>query len=337
MNRSLNILFTYKSIDSYPQRCLEEEFLAKISSISPEINVNVADLSQVDNMEIKNENFEKILSETEIIFGHRLPHDVVKRAPKLKWFQAMSAGVDMLLDNELRRSRVIITNMRGLASRPIAEMVFSMILMLAKRLHQCIKQQELHQWRQFGPGSLSGKTTGIIGFGSIGREVARLAKAFDMRVVAADYKYKSNARHRNLEKLYPHEKLDELLSESDFVVISVPLTEQTRGLISLKQLQIMKKSAYLINVARGPIVDEEALIQALRQNLIAGAALDVFNTEPLPENSSLWDLPNLIITPHIAGYVENYHQKATSLFCENLRRYINGKRLINVVNKKLGY
>lgn len=337
MRRNLNILFAYKSVDSYPQHCLEEEFLTQIRAVSPGINISVADLSQVDNMEIRNEDFEKILSETEIIFGHRLPHDVVKRAPKLKWFQAMSAGVDMLLNDELRRSKVIITNMRGLASRSIAEMAFSMILTLAKKLRKCIRQQELHQWRQFGPASLSGKTIGIIGFGSIGKEVAKLAKAFDMRIVAADYKYKSNARHRNLEKLYPPEKIDELLAESDFVVISVPLTEQTRGLISLEQMQIMKKSAYLINVARGPIIDENALIEALQQNLIAGAALDVFNTEPLPENSLLWDLPNLIITPHIAGYVENYHQKATSLFCENLRRYINGKRLINVVNKKLGF
>lgn len=178
---------------------------------------------------------------------------------------------------------------------------------------------------------------GIVGLGSIGREVARLAKAFGMRVIATRRSAKLISRARYVDILLPREHQIELLSDSDFVVLTLPLTPETRRLIGEKELRAMKSTAYLINVARGGIVDEEALIHALNARWIAGAGLDVFATEPLPADSRLWELPNVIFTPHIGGATEDYVLRATKVFHENLRRYLNGKKLLNVVDKKKGY
>jgi len=176
-----------------------------------------------------------------------------------------------------------------------------------------------------------------VGLGHIGREVARLAKAFGMEVMATRRSAKPGARARYVDKLLTPEQLPQLLSNSDFLVLSLPATPGTRKLIGEKELRTMKPTAYLINVARGAVIDEEALIRALKGNWIAGAGLDVFSAEPLPSDSKLWELPNLIFSPHISGNLDNYYKLSTELFCENLRRYVNGKRLFNVVDRKKGY
>jgi len=158
-----------------------------------------------------------------------------------------------------------------------------------------------------------------------------------MRVVATRRSVKQVARARNVDLLLPRERLSQLLSDSDFVVLTLPLTSETKGLIGEEELRNMKATAYLINVARGEIIDEEALVRALDEHWIAGAGLDVFSTEPLPTDSKLWELPNVIFSPHVAGGMEDYFVRATELFCENLRRYLCGKKLLNVVDKKKGY
>jgi len=187
------------------------------------------------------------------------------------------------------------------------------------------------------PKVLRSKTVGIVGLGNIGREVARLAKAFGMRVVATRRSVKRVARAKYVDILLPREQLLRLLSESDFVVLSLPFTSETNKLIGEKELRTMKPTAYLINIARGNIVDEEVLIRALDEHWIAGAGLDVFATEPLPPDSRLWEFPNVIFSPHIAGGMEDYNIRTIELFCENLRRYLSGKNLFNVIDKKKGY
>ena len=174
-----------------------------------------------------------------------------------------------------------------------------------------------------------------MGLGSIGRAVAKLAKGFGMRVVAVDVRQAARARYVDL--MLPVKLLSRLLTESDFVVLTLPLTSETYRLIGEEELRVMRATAYLINVSRGNIVDEAALIRALNEHWIAGAGLDVFATEPLSPESKLWELPNVIFSPHVAGEMEGYNIIATELFCENLRNYLNGRKLVNVVDKKKGY
>jgi phosphoglycerate dehydrogenase-like enzyme len=201
----------------------------------------------------------------------------------------------------------------------------------------CFQLKQEKQWKHFTPTGLRSKTLGIVGLGNIGREVARLAKAFGMRVVATRRSAKQVAQARYVDVLLPREQLPQLLSDSDFVVISLPLTPETNEFIGEEELRTMKSTAYLINIARGNIVDEKALIRALDEKWIAGAGLDVFAREPLPTDSKLWGFANVILSPHVAGDMEDYKERATKLFCENLRRYMSGKKLLNVVSKRKGY
>jgi phosphoglycerate dehydrogenase-like enzyme len=180
------------------------------------------------------------------------------------------------------------------------------------------------------------KTLGIIGIGHIGREIARLGKAFHMRVIAVRRSSK-NTGIRYVDQVLNRNQMPELLSQSDFVVLSLPATPESIRMIGEKELRSMKPSAYLINIARGTVIDEDALIKALQEGWIAGAGLDVYTTEPLPASSQLWELPNVIINPHVGGFIDTYSAQATQLFCDNLQRYLNGKKLLNIVDKKKCY
>lgn len=320
---------------------LDAASLERIKSVSS--RVRVTDASELLRAETKGDaaaakELDALLAETEVIYGFRLPQDLVRRAPKLKWVQVMSAGVDRFLkDEEFRNSRVVLTNVSGIHAVPIGEFVLGLMLMFAKGAPQCFEMKRQKQWGRFMPAVLRSKTVGIVGLGSIGREVARLSKAFGMRVVAVRRRSQRTGRARYVDLLLPPERLRELLAQSDFVVLALPLTPETKGLIGEAELRSMKPTAYLINIARGEIVDEAALVRALEEGWIAGAGLDVFATEPLPSESRLWELPNVVFSPHIAGGMEDYVQRATEVFCENLRRYLDGKRLLNVVDKRRGY
>jgi D-2-hydroxyacid dehydrogenase (NADP+) len=278
------------------------------------------------------------LSRGEILYGwaRLLPERVLARAPGLKWIQLMSAGVDELPD-EIMRSPVAVTSASGLHGVPIGEFVLEIMLMFVKKAPLCFRMKQEKQFQGFRPGLLRGQTMGVVGLGHIGREVARLAKAFGMRVIATRRSGAQGARARHVDILVPPERLQVLLKESDFVVLALPLTAQTRGLIGEQELRAMKPEAYLINVARGAVVDEDALIRALEQNRIAGAGLDVFSTEPLPPDSRLWELPNVIFSPHVSGIMPGYLVRATELFCDNLKRYLSGRRLRHLVVKARGY
>lgn len=319
---------------------VDEERLRQIALVSPNINVRrVSDLAYAERKGdlASKAKLDALLAEAEVIYGNGFPRNLMARAPKLKWIQTTSAGVDHFLSTDIGQSPVILTSASGIHATAIGEFVLDLMLMFAKQAPLRFRLKEKHEWKRFTPAVLNSKTVGIVGLGNIGREIARLAQAFGMRVIATRRSAKHVTRARHVDVLLPPEQLRRLLSESDFVVLIVPLTSETESLIGEEELRTMKPTAYLINVARGKIVDEGALIRALDENWIAGAGLDVFATEPLPTDSRLWDFPNVIFSPHIAGWMETYDMQAVELFCENLRRYLSGEKLLNVVDKKKGY
>jgi phosphoglycerate dehydrogenase-like enzyme len=319
---------------------LSESLTNQIAGVGPGIHLtSIADLMSAENGREAGarEKLDMVLADAEVIYGFRLPQNVVARSPGLKWVQMTSAGVDRSLDEDLRDSPVIMTNVRGMHAATMSEFVMGEMLMFAKGAQRCFQQKQGKQWKPFMVSTLHSKTVGIVGLGSIGREIARLAKAFGMRVLGVRRSAGKAKSGRYVDEYFPRSQLRKLLAESDFVVLILPLTSETNKIIGEDELNSMKTTAYLINVARGNVVDEQALIEALENNRIAGAGLDVFATEPLPATSRLWDMPNVIFSPHIAGGMEGYTERATDIFCENLRRYLSGQKLLKVVNKQKGY
>lgn len=325
---------------------LTEESKRLIKSVSPRINL--LDTSHLWDaprkvtspqapLDFSSPDFEAILGEAEIIFGFRPPKNVTKRAPRLKWIQGMLAGVDFWLDEPIVQSPIIVTNMRGLYTVPVAETALEMILLFAKHAPVFERQKLERKWQRVTPEVMRGKTIGIVGLGTIGKELARMVKVLGVRVIATRRKTRKAGRGHNVDLLLPAAHLPQLLEESDYVVLTLPATPETNKIIGEKALKAMKPTAVLINVGRGETVDDEALIKALKENKIGGAALDTFITEPLPPNSEYWELPNVFISPHISGVINYQERGATEIFCDNLKRYIEGKKLRNIINKKLGY
>jgi D-2-hydroxyacid dehydrogenase (NADP+) len=275
-----------------------------------------------------------MLADAEVIHGF-IPGNIMARAPKLKWINAPSAGVDRFLVPDIVAGPVILTNSRGIHHVQMGEMAFEMILMLAKKAPFFFRMSQRREWHRVVPDILRGKTLAVLGLGAIGTEVARLGKAFGMRVAALDVR--EPPPDEGVDAFFPPPALKEILSQGDYVVVTLPLTGRTRNFIGREELLSMKPTAFLVNIARGGIVDEGALAAALVEERIAGAALDVFAKEPLPPESRLWDLPNVIISPHVAGIRQDYAVLAIDLFCENLRRYLDGRDMLNVVDKTRGY
>ncbi len=330
-NKPLNIVVTIP---------MDENLVRRIIDIGTRVTiVSIFDVMYADKGgdPVAKEKLDAILSNAEIIYGYGLPVNVIARSPKLKWVQMISAGVDKFLTDEFRQSKVIMTNVRGMHAVPMGEFVLGEMLMFAKGAQHCFQQKQQKQWKPFTPSMLHSKTVGIVGLGSIGHEIARLSKAFGMRVLAVRRSEAKAKTTRYVDGIFPREQLNEMLSQSDFVVLTVPLTSETHKIIGEPEFRSMKPTAYLINVARGNVVDEEALVRALEKNQIAGAALDVFAEEPLPANSRLWDLPNVIFSPHVAGSMEGYAEQANDIFCENLKRYLAGRKLLRIVDKQKGY
>ena len=259
---------------------------------------------------------------------------LVTETPNLEWIHTISAGVEHVLFPELIESDIVLTNASGVFNVPIAETVLGYMLAVVKRLPDFLAQQRDHRWKTRRLEELRGQTVGIVGMGDIGTEVGRLCQAFGMTV-------RGLQRHPEpkeyADEVLPTRWLHDLLSRSDFVVIAAPLTEETRGMIGAPEIAAMKPDAWLVNIARGAIVDQDALIEALEAERIGGACLDVFAEEPLPEESPLWDLPNVILTPHNSWSSPHLEERAADLFLENLRRYVTGEPLLNVVDKKAGY
>ncbi|HWP84349.1 MAG TPA: D-2-hydroxyacid dehydrogenase [Terriglobia bacterium] len=261
---------------------------------------------------------------------------------KLKWIHSPMAGVTSLLVPALVASDVVVTNGRTVHSVPVAEQTLAMMFAIARRVPACVRFQDRHYWGQddsWLPGAtpfeLHGKTLGLVGMGAIGHELVPRAKALGMRAVVV--RKNVSAPAPGADRVYPRSGLREMLAEADFVVVAAPDTPENIGLIGAAELRSMKSTAYLINVARGTLVQTEALIAALNSGVIAGAALDVTDPEPLPSDHPLWGLPNVLITPHLGGASDRFWERESALLRENLRRYLAGQPLLNVVEKSRGY
>jgi phosphoglycerate dehydrogenase-like enzyme len=283
-----------------------------------------------------------LVPEADVVFGWALRRDRFPSARRLRWIHVSAAGVGPLLFPELVESEVVVTNGRGLHALSMAEHTLGVMLGFARRLHLARDAQHAHRWTQkelwLDPpemGEIHGGTLVLIGLGAVGGAIAPRAAALGLHVIAV-------RRHPAEDPAPAHEqwgtgRLGEALSRADWVVLAAPLTADTRGLIGARELAAMKPDAVLVNLGRGGLVDEPGLIEALRAGRIGGAALDVFAEEPLPAASPLWDLPNVIVTPHVSGIGPHYWERAVDLFERNLRAWLAGKPLVNVVDKRAGY
>lgn len=279
-----------------------------------------------------------VLADVEIAAG-LIPRELILNAPKLCWFQQFGAGADWLMSHpEAAERPFVLTNASGIHSIPISEHIFAFLLTFARRFHDVLGAQARREW-QAPPGEtlfeLAGKTMLLVGVGAIGERTAQLAQAFGMRVVGI--RRNPAQEVSGVDEMYGPEHLGALLPEADVVVLTVPLTEETRHMIDAEALRQMKSTAYLINIGRGGTVDEESLVQALRAGEIAGVGLDVFETEPLPEDSVLWEMDNVLITPHYSGSTPHYVERFVDIFLDNLRRFQKSEPLRNVVDKDVGY
>ena len=285
------------------------------------------------------QRLEQILKETEVILSNPVvPESIVGRAPRLKLLQLTSAGVDRLLDSPVVQSHVMVTTASGIHAVPISEYVIGAMLAFAKRFPRAMRSQQEGRWNPYWPEELEEKTVGIMGIGAIGSRVAEIAGALGMRVLAMRRSVESRQRGEGpVSEVLPPSDLPYLLQESDYVVVAVPLTPESQKMIGEAELRAMKPSAVIVNIARGAVIDEQALIRALREGWIAGAALDVFEREPLTPESPLWGMDNVLLTPHISGGTPRYMERAVDLFCDNLRRYLAGEPLRNVVDPERGY
>lgn len=261
--------------------------------------------------------------------------DAWHRVDKLQWVHVAGAGVDAVLFPDMVESRVTLTNSRGVFDRSIAEYVLGLMLVFAKDLHRTIGLQQQKKWVHRETEMLVGRKLLVVGAGSIGRTIARLARCAGMEVDAIARTARSS--DEDFRRVLSSEDLDETLPEADYVVVAAPLTAQTEGMFGAAQFERMKSSARLINVGRGPIVDESALVEALRDGQIVGAALDVFSEEPLPEDSVLWEMPQVVVSPHMSGDFVGWLEALGELFVENFRRWHRGDQLLNVVDKERGY
>ena len=336
---------------------LEPDLVEQITAVDPRIRVDVLGRDQRQLLRgfrypsereraAVAEGLQGAFAEAGVVFGFwgaelhnaiKLEGSIREVAPHLKWIQLTSAGADRLLNSGFIEEGIAVTTVSGLHATPIGEYVLCTMLMFAKGMPRTMRAQVRGEWSRFAPTELRGKTVGIVGMGHIGEEVARLSKAFGCRVIATRRSVTGSTSTGDCDELMPSSELPRLLADSDYVVLCVPLTPETRGLIGERELRAMKKTAVLVNIARGPVTVEADLIRALSEGWIAGAALDVFDQEPLPEGHALWSMENVIVTPHISGGTEIYNQRAVAIFTDNLRRYLHGEPLHNVVDPARGY
>lgn len=283
----------------------------------------------------------------EVYFGFGMPRKLFEAATsgpdaQLRWVHSASAGVRSVLYPEMVESAVLLTNSAGIHGPPIAESVVGMILYFARGFDYAVQAQLRRRWETepfyraaSAVREVAGATVGILGFGGIGREVAQRARGLGMRIVAT--KRHPEPAPEGVELLAGDDALGQLLEASDYLVVTVPDTPETRGLLSRERLAQLRPGAVLVNVARGSVVDEEALAEALRSGRLRGAGLDVFEREPLPAESPLWELPNVLLTPHVSPVTPGFWQRETELMVENIRRYLAGEPLLNSVDKRQGY
>jgi len=277
----------------------------------------------------------------DVLFATRIKPEEFARAAQLRWIQSSAVGVGPLMRPEVVQSSVVVTNARGVHSEAIAEHAIALMLAVRRSLHVAVRRQEQAEWAQTeisrAPvGTASKSRVLVVGLGSIGSRVAAMAAGLGMRVTGIRRRLDAPAV-AGVTELLPPERLRDALAAADVVILAIPRTEETRALIGPAELDVMKPNAILVNVARGRLVDEPALIRALESGAIAGAGLDAFTEEPLPPESPFWRLPNVLVSPHTAAFAGDYWAPVVDLFLENIGRFKRGQPLVNVVDKALGY
>ncbi len=324
-----------------------DPLLERLRAVSPRLRIEMHPAATAEDLP------EEMLGDVEVLYTARaLPNP--EAAPSLRWVQFHYAGVDHVADHPLLRSGIQVTTLSGAATSQMGEFALLCILALGRRLPRMERDRAEKRWAdnrfdRFKPLDLNGSTVGVVGYGSVGREVARLCHAFGAKVLATkrslkalgDDGYRLEGRGDGdadvPDRLYPPQALKSMVALCDFVVLTVPLTPETRGLIGRAVIQEMKPTACLIDVSRGGVLDHNALVEALSEKRLAGAALDVYPVEPLPATSPLWEMPNVILSPHVAGASGRYFEQATALFAENLQRYLADQPLLNLYNPQVGY
>jgi len=265
-----------------------------------------------------------------VTFGPMLHDDVFKAAKKLRWVQALGTGVDGIVERPSLAKHIIVTKMHGFHGVPVSEAALMAMLALARDLPRAVRSQAARRWDRFPARTLDGKTVGILGVGAIAETLGPMCKAFGMRVLGISG---SPRVVPGFDEIFHRSDLARVAAEVDYLVLLAPLSEETRGIVNAQVLSAMKRSAFLVNLARGGVVNEDDLINHLRQGRIAGAALDVFAKEPLPHDSPFWELPNVLVTPHAGGFFDDYPKHALPVIEENLRRFLAGDtaNMLNLV------
>ncbi len=304
---------------------VEDELFQKVKRTVPD-----AEVVMVDGDEAV-----AACADAEIIFGN-YSVDILKAARNLKWIQTTSAGMDAArIPAELKESDIVVSNASGVHAIQVAEHAFALMMTLMRGIHGSFHNQLKHEWKRTPLTDIYGATIVIVGFGGIGRKFAEQAAAFQARIIALDVQGGNKPDY--VESLWGMDRFDEAVKQADVVFLACPHTDETDKLINAHCLDIMKSTAYVVNTARGRIVDEAAMVEALKTNKIAGAGLDVVEEEPLSPDSELWDLENCIITPHAAGASPKRHHRTVGFFCENLKRYVAGEPLQNEIDKNVGF
>ncbi len=324
-----------------------EPLVERLRTISPRLQIQVRPARKVQDLPAD------VLPDVEVLYTmSAIPEP--ESVPNLRWIQFHLAGVDVVSDQAILRTGVKVTTMSGASAPQIAEFVLMGLLALGHRLSRMARDKAEKRWAEdrferFRPIELRGSTVGIYGYGSVGREVARLCRAFGATVLAIKRELRrpeddgfalEGLGDRGAEiadRLYPPQALGSMAAGCDFLVVSAPLTQETRGAVGRNVFRSMKSGAFLVDVSRGGVVDHAALIEALSEKRLGGALLDVYPVEPLPEASPLWEMPNVIVSPHIAGASGMYYERATELFGENLRRYLSDQPLLNLYDSVRGY
>jgi len=307
---------------------VEPRHIAQLAAAAPQ-----AELADAGQTRIAEE-----ILHADVFVGHAkvpMPWDEVVARGRLRWIQSTAAGLDHCLVPSVVESDILVTSASGVLANQVAEHAMALLSGLIRSMPVFFRAQQAHEFVRRPTGDLHYSTIGIVGLGGVGRRLAELLAAFKVRILATDWCPVDKPEH--VESLWPPERIDDLLSQSDTVVLCAPLNEHTRGMIDRAALAKMRPGSLLVNVARGGLVVIDDLVDSLRANHLAGAALDVVDPEPLPQDSLLWDLPNVVITPHVAGQSRRRVDDMTDLCCENLRRYIAGEPLHKLVDKQLGF
>lgn len=299
-----------------------------------------------DNIEFKKSEdmdvLTKEIKDTDVLVAmlmRKFDTDLIKMGDNLKWIQSWSAGVDKFLEDNsfkyLKENEITLTSVKGIHKDSMSEQVIGYLISFSRRLPELMELKKEKVWDRLKVDYLKDKTLSIFGLGAVGKEVAQKAQAFKMNVIGV--KRNTNVEIPGVQEIYSPDQAEKVLNKSDYVVVTMPLTEETRGYFDYDKFAAMRETAYFINVARGEIVKEEEMIKALNEDLIAGAALDVFAEEPLPKESPLYEMDNVILTPHTSGLFPDYNKEAVQIFKNNLRLFLEDKELMNVIDPKRQY